>query len=311
MADSTLKPWQRALAYTAFGVFALFVAFFVTFPYDALEDRIKLEADAAGYFVRIGSIGPGLFSVRASDIKVSKKVQPGPGDEKPPEPMTIDSISIGPTLLPPGVSVTVKLLGGSITTKVSGLSDLGIKVEVDKLDVSKGNLKGFTGIDMAGEINGEMTFKVPKASVGGEPAQPDFSQANGVFALETKNLTVNGGTMNLTLPMYGPEPTPLDLPKIAFGDLSAKMTFEKGAGKIDDFTGKSSDLELGATGTLKLSKKIDYSEPNVELRFKADPEFVKRLGLIGSALSMVGPDPKDPNFRMGHLTGYLGKPNFR
>jgi type II secretion system protein N len=111
--------------------------------------------------------------------------------------------------------------------------------------------------------------------------------------------------------MYGPEPTPLDLPKIAFGDIGVKLSFDKGAGKIDDFTGKSSDLDISATGTLKLSKRIDYSEPNIELRFKADPEFVKRLGMIGAALSVVGPDPKDPNWRMGHLTGYLGKPNFR
>jgi type II secretion system protein N len=310
MADlPTLKPWQRGVAYAAFAIFALVVAFFVTFPYDALQDRIKLEAEGAGYFVRIGGMGPGLMSVRATDVLVSKKALPT--DEKPPEPMRIDSISIGPTLLPPGLAVTMKMLGGKIGAKVSGFSTQSVHVEIEGLDVSKGNLKGFTGIDLAGEINGDIDLKIPKASVGGGPAEPDFSQANGTVALDTKNLTVNGGTMNLTLPMYGPEPTPLDLPKIAFGDIGMKLSFDKGAGKIDDFTGKSSDLDLSATGTLKLSKRIDYSEPNIELRFKADPEFVKRLGMIGAALSVVGPDPKDPNWRMGHLTGYLGKPNFR
>src|SRR5689334_10597128 len=99
---STLKPWQRALAYVAVSLFALVIAFFVTFPYDALEDRINVEADLAGYFVRIGGVGPGPFSVLASDIFLSKKALPT--DEKPPESVKVDSISIGPTLLPPGLS---------------------------------------------------------------------------------------------------------------------------------------------------------------------------------------------------------------
>jgi type II secretion system protein N len=304
-----MKPWKRAVAYSAFGLFALVVSFFLTFPYDALRDRVKLEAEAAGYFVRIGSMGPGLFSVRTTDIELSKKVPET--EEKPAEPLRIDSVSIGPSLFPPGLHVSAKLLGGSASVRVSGINSVSVRAELDGLDLSKGNVKGFSGIDLAGEIDADVRIDVPKASVGGGPAEPDFGQANGYVSIDAKGLTVNGGTMSLTIPMYGPEPTPLDLPKIAFGDLGGKVTVEKGAGKIEDFHGKSTDLEVNASGTLKLAKRLEYSEPNIEVRFKTEPEFVKRLGLIGSALSMVGPDPKDPNYRMGHLTGYLGRPNFR
>lgn len=309
MADRTLKPWQRGLAYAAFGMFALVVAFFITFPYDALKERIRNEADAAGFFVRIGSMGPGFFSVRASDLLLSKKA--APDAQTPPEPLHIDSVSVGPTLFPPGVSVKAKLLDGSVTAKVGGFSTLSVSVSIDDLDVSKGNMKGFSGIDLAGTIQGEIDLKVPRASVGGQPPEPDFGQATGTVSIDTKALTVKGGTINMVLPMYGAEPTPLDLPGIALGDLDVKLTFDKGAGKIDELHTKSSDLEVQATGTLKLAKRLEYSEPGMEIRIKAEPEFVKRLGLIGSALSMIGPDPKDPNFRMGRLTGYLGKPNFR
>ncbi|MBK7861652.1 MAG: type II secretion system protein GspN [Archangiaceae bacterium] len=308
MAEQTLKPWKRALAYTAFGFFALVAAFFITFPYEALRERIRNEADSAGYLVRIGSMGPGFFSVRASDVQLSKKGDPTA--EKPPEALRIDSLSVSPTLFPPGVAVKAKLLEGSIAAKVSGLSTTGISVVVDDLDMSKGNMKGFSGIDFAGTISGEVDLKIPKASVGGGAAEPDFGATSGTVALETKGLTINGGTVNMVLAQFGPEPTPLDLPKIGVGDL-AKLSFDKGAGKVDDFHAKSSDLELQASGTLKLAKRIEYSEPSIEVRIKAEPEFVKRLGLIGSALSMIGPDPKDPNFRMGRLTGYLGRPNFR
>ncbi len=309
MAERTLKPWKRGLLYAAFGLFALIVAFFITFPYDALRERVKNEADAAGYFVRIGSMGPGLFAVRASDLQLSKKADANA--EKPPEALHIDSISVGPTLFPPGVSVTAKLLDGKVQAKVSGMSTVGVNVVIDDLDLSKGNMKGFSGIDFSGAINGEIDLKVPRAAVGGGPAEPDFGAATGTVALGTKALSINGGTMSLVLPMYGSEPTPLDLPKIAVGDLECKLSFDKGAGKVEELHTKSSDLEIQASGTLKLAKRVEYSEPNMEIRIKAEPEFVKRLGLIGSALSMIGPDPKDPNFRMGRLTGYLGRPNFR
>jgi type II secretion system protein N len=309
MAEQTLKPWKRALAYVAFGLFALIASFFLTFPYDALKDRVRNEADAAGYFVRIGSMGPGLFSVRASELQLSKKADPNA--EKPPEALRIDSVSIGPSLFPPGVSVTAKLLDGSVKARVSGLSTTGVSVSIDDLDLSKGNMKGFSGIDFSGTIGGDIDLKIPKAAVGGGPAEPDFGAATGTVALATKALSINGGTMSLVLPMYGAEPTPLDLPKIAVGDLEAKLSFDKGAGKVDELHTKSTDLEIQASGTLKLAKRLEYSEPNIEVRIKAEPEFVKRLGLIGSALSMIGPDPKDPNFRLGRLTGYLGRPNFR
>jgi len=65
------------------------------------------------------------------------------------------------------------------------------------------------------------------------------------------------------------------------------------------------------TGTLKLAKRIEYGEPNIELRLKTDPEFVKSLGVYGAGLAALAPDPKDPAWRVARISGYLGKPNFR
>jgi type II secretion system protein N len=102
----------------------------------------------------------------------------------------------------------------------------------------------------------------------------------------------------------------MDMPKIVLGDLNGKVKFDKGAGTIEELKGKSTDVELAITGTMKLAKRVEYSEPNLEIRFKTDPEFVKRLGLIGGGLSMVPPDSKDPNWRLGRLSGYLNRPRF-
>lgn len=306
-ASSKLKVVRSVFAYAGFFLVALVAAFFLTFPYDALKTRVRLEAERAGYFTRIASLGPGFFSVRAKGVELSKKVESDP----PPQPLELDSVSVGPTLFPPGLGVTTKVFGGTVTARVSGFSTIRVRIDADDLDLTRSNLKGFSGIDFAGIVDAHVDLSLPRVAVGTEPAQPDLGQASGTITLDAKQLAINGGSMSMVIPQFGPEPTPLDLPKIVVGDVTGRLKFEKGAGTIEKFEAKSPDLELQATGTLKLAKRLEYSEPGIEIRFKPDPEFQKRLGLIGSALSMVGPDPKDPAWRMGRLTGYLGRPNFR
>ncbi len=308
MAEPVTKLWKKSLGYTAFSLFAMLMMFFLTFPYDALKDRVRQEADVAGYFVRIDSLGPGLFSVRAKNVQLSKKAA-GNADT-PPEPLRLDSISVGPSLFPPGAAVTIKAAGGTIQTRV-GLTGSRVRLDVDELDLTKGNIKGFTGLDLAGTVDAHVDLSIPKTTTGTTPAEPDLGLGSGVASLELKNVTLNGGSVTVPIPQFGPEPTPVDLPKIVLGDLTARLKFEKGAGTVEELHSKSADLELSGSGTVKLAKKIEYAEPNVEIRLKPDPDFQKRLGMLGSALSFLGSDPKDPSWRLARLSGYLGRPQFR
>lgn len=308
MEPKRLKTWQRALLYSAFGIVALFLSLIITFPYEGLQQRVQQEAERQGYLLKVGSMGPGFFRVRASDIKISKK--PPPDTEGLPPPLHIDSVSVGPTLFPPGVFVKANLMEGSVKARVGGLTGLSVHISADDVDLSKGNLKAFSGVDLSGIINADVDLAFSKNARAGSAFDPDFSTASGSISAEGKGLSVNGGNISVALPQYGPEPIPLDLPKIVLGDLNSKITVEKGAGKIDEFKSKSTDLELNASGSLKMNQRLEYSEPNVEVRLKTEPEFVNRLGMIGGALSMLNPDPKDPNFRLGKLTGSLGRPNF-
>jgi type II secretion system protein N len=308
MAEKKTRLLPRIAGYTAFTLFALVVTFFLTFPYDALKDRLRLEADLAGYFVRIGSMGPGFFAVNAKAVQLSKKADTDP----PPEALALESVSVGPSLFPPGVSVRVKALGGTISTTVGALSTTRVKIDVEDLDLSKGNMKGFSGIDFAGTLDAHVDLTIPRgASVGNAPGEPDLAQASGTFTLDAKNLAINGGNVAIPLPQYGPEPTPMDLPKIVIGDVTGKVKIDKGVATFDEFKSKSADLELAVGGTMKLGKRLEYSEAGLEVRLKPDPEFQKRLGMIGGAFSMLGPDPKDPTWRLGRLTGFLGRPQFR
>jgi type II secretion system protein N len=308
--ENPVARWKVVLGYVAFSLFALLFFFVVTFPYDALRQRVQLEAAAAGLHVKIGSLGPG-FGLRASNLQLSKKASDDA--EMPPEALQIKSVTARPTLFPPGLKISANALGGSAVGWVKAFGDFKIEAELDELDLSQGNLKGFSGMDLAGKVSAELELAAPRVTLPGMkgPGEPDLGQATGLLKLDLRGLQVNGGTVTVAIPMYGPDPTPIDLPKIVIGDLDGSVKFDKGAGTVEKLQGKGPGLELGATGTLKLAKKVEYSEPNLQLRLKAEPDFVKSLGIYGSGLSFLPSDPKDPNWRVAKLTGYLGKPNFR
>ncbi len=328
MAEKKPSLWKRIVGYTAFAIIALVATFFLTFPYDTMRETLRSLALAQGYSLKIGSLGPGFFAVSARNVEISnlanlttlssdnnigEVARAISGEVLGPTPMMIDSISVGPALFPPGLSLNMKLLGGSISGRVTGLTGTRrVRVDLEDLDLAKGNLKASSGIDMSGEIEGHLDVTIPfVAGAPNTPAEPDLAQASGTMSLVTRGLTINGGTANITIAQFGPDPTPVDLPKIQLGEVNGKVKIEKGAATIEEFKSKSADLEINIGGTLKLAKRLEYFEPALEVRVKPDPEFQKRLGLLGSALSMIGADPKDPTWRMGRLSGYLGRPQFR
>lgn len=321
MPTVRLAPWKRVALYSAFTLVALLFSFVVTFNYEVLGTRVKQAAEAKGWNVTFDSLGPGFFSAKAKGVKVSKHVEPG---QDAPEPLRIDSISVRPTLLPPGIKVSGDAFNGSFGFTVSGFGlarmamaggaprkdsygGANVRVVLDDIDLASPSIKGYTGLDLVGEVSGNVALEMP---VAGDGTGADLSQATGSVTLDTKGVTMNGGTLTLSLPMYGPEPTPLPMPKVILGELTGRVKFDKGVGTVEELKSKSSDLELNVSGTVKLNKRIDLSEPNLEIRLKPDPEFQKRLGPLGAGFAMVPADPKDPNWRMGKLTGYLNRPRF-
>jgi type II secretion system protein N len=205
------------------------------------------------------------------------------------------------------VAARGKAMGGTLHAKVGGLGDLSVQADFSGLDPSKGNFKGFTGIAAKGLLSGDLALTLPRTAPGrdGKPHEPNLAEATGGITLDLANFSVEGG--QVTVPIYG-TPTPVDLPRIAFGNLTAKLDFTKGNGKLEALRAKSDDLEIDGSGTLRLAKRLEYSEMNVSVKLKAEPAFVKRLGLLGSGISMLPTAPGSPGYRLAHLTGFLGSP---
>ncbi len=309
MTERKTSKWKIILGYASFATAAFVFFFYVTFPYEALRQRIKAEAGAAGWDVEIGDMGPGFFGISADNLELKKKQAPGAAEGDAPEVgFLVDSLSLRPSVFPLGVAFKADVMGGTARGAVGGMSALSVDVELDEVNLAEGNLKAFSGLDMTGLLNGRLKLTAPITASGNGPKEPDFGQANGELVLEGQQVVVNGGT--LTVPMYG-TPTPMDLPKIPFGNIDGLLKIEKGAGRLETLTAKSEELDLAGSGTLKLAKRLEYSEPNLELKFKVEQEFVKRLGMLGAGLGMLKSDPKDPQFKMVTMTGFIGRPSFR
>ena len=309
-----LSPWKRRLGYAAFFSAALLVGLYVTFPYDLVKARLQQLAAAQNLYVRMGSLGPGLSGITAREVQISRKMA---ADVDQPAPaFKVKTVAVRPTLFPPGVQVKAETLGGVVRAQVgaTGLSEpLKAVLDLDGLSLEDPDLTEYTGAQLAGKLVGKVELAIPRAPLPkgvppGTQAELDLSQASGAVDLKVAGLQVNGGS--ITLPMYG-EATPVDLPRIVAGDTEVKLHFDRGMGKVDTFRARGDDLELVVEGTLKLGRKLELSEPNLDLRIKAEPEFVKRLGMVGAALSILGPDKKDPSFRAGKITGLLSRPNFQ
>jgi type II secretion system protein N len=316
-AETKTARWKLALGYGAFSLVAFVLCLCLTFPYDSLRRRAVDAAADAGYALRIGSLRPGLRGLTATNVRISK-VPNGmtpelqsmlasnaamlPGPEELGEPLNLDSVAMRPALLPLGVAFHANLLGGSVSGNVGGLSDVQVAVTLSNLDPSAGNLKAFSGVDLAGKLNGTLNLTLPKTR-----GQPDLSQANGQLALDTKELIIQGG--NVMVPMYG-TPTPMDLPRIALGNIDARIKIEKGLGTVETLQAKSDDLEIQGSGTVKLGQRLDVSQPDMDFKLSAEAEFVKRLGLIGAGLTILPTDKADPKFRVAHLGGFFNRPNF-
>ena len=314
--EKPVARWKLVLGYTAFSFAALVFGLMVTFPYDTLRRRAVDAAADQGLAVRIGALRPGLRGLTATQVKVSKVPGgmtpelrsmlngsgPLPGPEELGEPFIIDSVAVRPSLLPLGVAFHLNVMGGSISGSAGGLKDTQVLVRLANLDPAAGNFKGLSGVDMVGKINGVLDVTLPRTR-----GQPDLTQANGQLTLGTEDLIIQGG--NITVPMYG-QPTPMDLPRLALGDLDGRVRIEKGLATVDTLQAKSEDLEIQGSGTLKLGQRLDVSQPDMDFKLRLEPAATQRLGILGSGLTILPPDKTDGRFRVAHLSGFLNRPNF-
>ncbi|MBU8894951.1 type II secretion system protein GspN [Corallococcus sp. H22C18031201] len=321
--DSKPARWKVVLGYAAFAVVAFILCLLFTFPYDAVRSRVVTEAAGQGLAVRIGSLRPGLYGITAHDVRLSKPPAPlSPdtvaslargestvlGAAELGEALVFDSVAMRPTLFPPGLAVNASAMGGSLFLSVGGLSDLAVRLEARGLKANGGNLPAYTGLDMEGNVSGNLALNMPGSVF--KIASADWSAATGTLTLDTKGLLIKSGKVAIPISPGSPA-MPMDAPRIELGELNGDIQFDKGLGTVKTLTLKSDDLDGSGTGTVKLGKRPEYSELALDVRLKFDPDFQKRLGPLSIALNFLPTDRENPQYRGGKLTGMLSSVRFQ
>ena len=298
-----LVGWRRTAAWVGLGVFlfALFLA--ITFPYDAVRARIASEADAAGLWVRIDSMGPAFLGVSARGVRVGERPD---GLGPPVQTVRVDRLTLRPSIFPWGVGFSAALLGGDAGGAIGTGSAPRLRLHFDHLSLARAGVAALTGVDVVGTLDGELSLDIPTS--GPQGGQPDLSQASGRLRLAGNGLEVKGGT--LTVPLMG-QMTPVDLPPVNFGKLDAELPIERGIGTLKALRLEGPELDIQASGTVRLARALPYSEPDLSLRIRPTPDFLRRMGMIAAGFTQLPVDPQDSAYRNAKLTGYLGKPNLR
>lgn len=303
------KRWVRWVGYPAFFQVAFLAGLQLTFPYDALRDRLAGEArKATGMNVEIGKVRlAGISGIRLTDLALSKAgamaevVEREGDDEAPPRPpparVEIDSLTAKAELFSmlrgkQAVKFSIDAWGGEVNGRfVSGADESSLHATARGINLAQSPIQVFGGLDMEGTLD--------KLQIDLQSPGADFSQADGVIEIEGNGLLLNGG-----------EVQQFELPRIALGALRGKIQIEKGEGNFETFSIDGDDLEAKIDGKMRMAPTFSQSSLTGNLRLKPSDDWWNRNEMLKTAANFALPAQKD-GWRVIGIYGQLGSPNFR
>ena len=297
-----LVGWQRTAAWAGLGVFlfALFLA--LTFPYDAVRARIASEADAVGLWVRIDAMGPAFLGVSARGVRVGER----PEGLGPPETtVRVDRLTLRPSLYPWGVGFSAALFGGTAGGAIGTGNAPKLRVHFDRLSLGKAGVGALTGVDAVGTLDGELSLDIPTQRPAGRAGsvpglRPDPAHRKRPRGEGRDPDPPPDGTDDPRRPSAG------QLREARRGPAD-----RQGRRHAEGAPARGPELDIQGTGTVRLARAVAYCEPDVTLRIRPMPDFMRRMGMIAAGFTQLPVDPADSAYRNAKLTGYLGKPNVR
>lgn len=293
--------WRPRVAYGAFFVAAFVLAFRQTFPVEAMKERLILEASARGWQVDSADVGPaGIVGMRASDVILEDR-----GGTK----VAIERIAVSVRLLPllvgrRSVAFDVRLWDGRIRgTADVGAGDRRVVATVEKVDLARAlPLRQALKLELLGLVSGSADV-----TLAGEPN----GKSTGRIELSVADAGVNGGQ----LPLPGMS-TPLTIPRVGLGALTAHVVLADGKGTFDRLEARDGDAEIHVAEQLYFvpQARLAGSQLYGKLGVRIADAFLDRpgnstfKGLLDLALQ--GARGKDGFYQL-QLYGTLGSPQAR
>ncbi len=287
MSPNTKRRILKSLGYSTFFGFSLVLMLFLTFPYQTVADIAVAEARKSNITLSIGSIGPGLFAVKAKQINVTLPKQEGSPE---PEPIPINEVRVRPGLFPLGVVYSAKLFGGTVDGRLGVGKKPVVIIKAKGLDLGRTNSKAAVGLDLVGELDTDINLTLDNA---------DGTKITGKIGLNGQGITINGGTV-----------AQYDLPKVELGRLEMNFKVEGGKATVEFFKAQGTDIEASLDGEITLAQKPLMSALKLALKFKPAEEFLKKNSFIQTGLNFAMTKDSKGYYTV-NVNRVLGNPGFQ
>ncbi len=269
-------PWARWLKWAGYvcAYLAAFVVFvYLSFPYARLKSYLvgsynALQTSPTDSHLEIDSLEwswrfPGLT---ASGVRL---VVPPPteldeaGKKLPPRYLEASDlyVTVSPFALLTGAkeaSFGASGLGGEIEGWVSDAAE-GRRFEIELEDVDAGRVPQVVeaiGLPIRGRLTGTIALDIP----GGR-----LNQADGHIELVASDLEIGDGKAKIKNLMA--------LPPLHVGTFSLKADVGAGRLKLTECTAAGGDLDLTLTGGVRLRRRLESSQADLELKFQFSEKY--------------------------------------
>jgi type II secretion system protein N len=256
-------------AVLAFGLFVM-----LTFPFDTLARRIEVEAQRAGTYLRIGSIGPAFLGFRAHDVRLRPAGSEGPD-------LRFDSVTVRPDLFAlvlrrTSFGFSLDAYGGSVRGHLAMSNDpaqpglRSLRLDASEIDLHALPLRELAGIEALGRVS-------LKADL---PALQPPDAATGSMSATGKQLALAGGTVQ-----------GFTLPRTVLGDLDAVVPLDKGVARFEKAQIRGGDVDVDLEGTLRLRPLLSLSQADLRLRLRPSDRWLNQNAAIRGLLGLLQRQP--------------------
>lgn len=296
-AWSTLRP---RLLYGGFAVLSFALALRLTFPAEAVKERLIYEAGARGWQVDVERVRPGAFlGVRLDGVAFTDAA----GMKVPLERLNA-SLRVMPLFLGRRVlSFHAAFLDGT----VEGTADLSgdprhVEVELTGLDLARAlPLRQAAGRDLKGKVAGTADLTLPGGAI---------ERASGQITLEVTQAGLGEG--GVTIPgMAGT----LHLPAVSLGTALTSAKIEQGRAAVEKLEVKGGDAELSLDGvTVVLQPRLEFAPISGRARLKLAPSLWQKpqaASLKPLAEAALASSRGADGTYLFQLSGSLFHPQFR
>lgn len=288
------KRWAKWVGFSLFSWAVFTLSLYLTFPSEAVRDRVVQVAWQQGVNLRMESVGLAFpLGISFSETYWILR-EADPQAEVGAVAIHIPKATLRPSLLglltgKLALSFDASLWGGNLAGRLSS-SDDGREIQARLRGVELGeSVLGAIGLQFEGKIE-ELRL---------EAAGSQLASLEGELSLKGENLVINGGEVNH-----------FSLPKIALGTLEGKVMIADGKAEIETFEANGDDITALVEGSIRFADRLGLSTLQTKLRFKPSESWWSENEMLRAGAAMALRKDGE-GFHNIQLYGQLSRPRFR